>query len=98
MVLGAYCRSCRLAHDIHWNHADERHVAYWERRQHIRYAYHCHLCLWSDGMPSQSVARVSTESGQRLINRLCKHWAHKLEVDAEQGKVVFDGGVCLMKA
>nr|WP_300312262.1 DUF2218 domain-containing protein [Halomonas sp.] len=49
-------------------------------------------------MPSQSVARVSTESGQRLINRLCKHWAHKLEVDAEQGKVVFDGGVCLMKA
>ena len=49
-------------------------------------------------MPSQSVARVSTESGQRLINRLCKHWAHKLEVDAEQGKVVFDGGLCLMKA
>ncbi|ALM51060.1 DUF2218 domain-containing protein [Halomonas huangheensis] len=45
-----------------------------------------------------TTAQVMTPSGQRLINRLCKHWAHKLEVDIEQGRVVFEGGVCLMRA
>lgn len=45
-----------------------------------------------------TIAQVQTLSGQRLINRLCKHWAHKLEVDIEQGRVVFEGGVCLMRA
>tara|TARA_B100000678_G_scaffold289384_1_gene299801 strand:+ start:126 stop:398 length:273 start_codon:yes stop_codon:yes gene_type:complete len=46
----------------------------------------------------ESRAFVETASGQRLINRLCKHWAHKLEVDAESGHVVFPGGECWMKA
>lgn len=46
----------------------------------------------------ESSAQIVTSSGQRLINRLCKHWAHKLEVDADQGRVVFDGGLCLMSA
>ena len=45
-----------------------------------------------------SQAIVETSSGQRLINRLCKHWAHKLEVDAASGRVVFPGGECLMTA
>lgn len=47
-----------------------------------------------------SRAEIATQDGSRLINRLCKHWAHKLEVehDAEQGRVVFDGGTCLLHA
>ncbi|PXX94838.1 DUF2218 domain-containing protein [Halomonas sp. LBP4] len=46
----------------------------------------------------ESRAVVETVSGPRLIRRLCKHWAHRLEVDADQGRVVFDGGVCHMQA
>lgn len=45
-----------------------------------------------------SRALVETDAGQRLINRLCRHWAHKLEVDADSGHVVFPGGECWMKA
>lgn len=47
-----------------------------------------------------SRAEITTQDGSRLINRLCKHWAHKLEVeyDAEQGRVKFDGGTCLLHA
>ncbi|QFT86546.1 hypothetical protein FIU88_16505 [Halomonas sp. THAF12] len=45
-----------------------------------------------------SRAEIVTESGDKLINRLCKHWAHKLEVehDEHQGRVTFDVGSCLM--
>ncbi len=45
-----------------------------------------------------SRAEIATESGDKLINRLCKHWAHKLEVEQEEGKgrVTFDVGTCLM--
>lgn len=47
-----------------------------------------------------SRAEIATPSGERLINRLCKHWAHKLEVEhAEQGaKITFASGTCLMRA
>ncbi|MCK2043553.1 DUF2218 domain-containing protein [Chromohalobacter sp. TMW 2.2308] len=49
---------------------------------------------------SESQAVVSTTSGSRYINRLCKHWQHKLDVshDEHQGRVTFDGGVCHMRA
>lgn len=47
-----------------------------------------------------SRAVITTDSGARLIHRLCKHWAHKLEVEEEanQGRVAFDEGACLMHA
>lgn len=47
-----------------------------------------------------SRAVIATDSGARLINRLCKHWAHKLEVAQEegQGRVTFEEGGCLMRA
>ncbi|WP_280562610.1 MULTISPECIES: DUF2218 domain-containing protein [unclassified Chromohalobacter] len=47
-----------------------------------------------------SHAVVTTTSGSRYINRLCKHWQHKLDVsrDEHQGHVTFDGGVCHMRA
>ncbi|WP_136249075.1 DUF2218 domain-containing protein [Halomonas borealis] len=47
-----------------------------------------------------SRAEIVTESGDKLINRLCKHWAHKLEVEQAEGegRVVFDTGSCLMTA
>ena len=48
----------------------------------------------------ESRAFVETASGQRLINRLCKHWAHKLEVEytEQDAKIVFASGTCLMHA
>ncbi|WP_280539664.1 DUF2218 domain-containing protein [Chromohalobacter sp. 11-W] len=47
-----------------------------------------------------SHAVVATTSGSRYINRLCKHWQHKLDVshDEHQGRVTFDDGVCHMRA
>lgn len=47
-----------------------------------------------------SRAEIATESGARLIQRLCKHWAHKLEVEHQEGegRVVFESGACLMRA
>ncbi|PAU77590.1 DUF2218 domain-containing protein [Halomonas salipaludis] len=47
-----------------------------------------------------SRTEIATIDGSKLINRLCKHWAHKLEVehDAEQGRVAFAEGTCLMHA
>ncbi|MDR5903691.1 DUF2218 domain-containing protein [Franzmannia qiaohouensis] len=47
-----------------------------------------------------SRTEIATADGSKLINRLCKHWAHKLEVehDAEQGRVAFADGTCLMHA
>lgn len=48
-----------------------------------------------------SRAEIETTSGERIINRLCKHWAHKLEVEHSQqdGKIIFpDKGTCLLHA
>ncbi|WP_275286634.1 DUF2218 domain-containing protein [Halomonas elongata] len=47
-----------------------------------------------------SRAEIVTESGEKLINRLCKHWAHKLEVKQEdgEGRITFDNGSCLLQA
>ncbi|MBZ5488783.1 DUF2218 domain-containing protein [Halomonas aquamarina] len=49
-----------------------------------------------------SRAAIATESGERLINRLCKHWSHKLEVEYTErdAKIVFpeQNSTCLMHA
>ncbi|PRY64385.1 hypothetical protein B0H98_10544 [Vreelandella songnenensis] len=48
-----------------------------------------------------SRAEIATASGERIINRLCKHWAHKLEVEHTQqdAKILFpDMGTCVMHA
>ena len=47
-----------------------------------------------------SRAEIATESGARVMKRLCKHWAHKLEVEHKegQGRVTFADGSCLMQA
>ncbi|WP_447554303.1 DUF2218 domain-containing protein [Vreelandella sp. EE22] len=48
-----------------------------------------------------SRADIATESGERLINRLCKHWSHKLEVEytATDATIVFpEKGTCRMHA
>ena len=50
-------------------------------------------------MPLSRV-EIVTPSAERLINRLCKHWAHKLEVEhtAQEARIVFANGTCLMHA
>ncbi|UYF99582.1 DUF2218 domain-containing protein [Halomonas sp. GD1P12] len=48
-----------------------------------------------------SRAEIATQSGGRLINRLCKHWSHKLEVEYTESdaRIVFaEKGTCLMYA
>ncbi len=47
-----------------------------------------------------SRAEITTPSGERLINRLAKHWAHKLEVEQseQQCKISFATGTCIMLA
>ncbi|WP_027947794.1 DUF2218 domain-containing protein [Litchfieldella anticariensis] len=47
-----------------------------------------------------SRAEITTESGVKLIDRLCKHWAHKLDVEKSEGqaRVTFEEGTCLMHA
>lgn len=47
-----------------------------------------------------SRAEIATLSGERLINRLCKHWSHKLEVEysEQDAKIIFPDGTCLMHA
>ncbi|AQU84822.1 MAG: DUF2218 domain-containing protein [Halomonas sp.] len=47
-----------------------------------------------------SRAEIATPSAERLINRLCKHWAHKLEVEQsdQQATITFETGACLMHA
>ena len=50
-------------------------------------------------MPLSRV-EIVTPSAERLINRLCKHWAHKLEVEQsdQQATITFATGTCLMVA
>ncbi|MBZ0332198.1 DUF2218 domain-containing protein [Halomonas sp. ANAO-440] len=47
-----------------------------------------------------SRTEIATESAAKLMNRLCKHWAHKLEVEQgeAESRVVFEEGSCLMQA
>jgi len=39
---------------------------------------------------TQSTCIVATEHGSRYLQQICKHWAHKFEVDfdASQGRIV----------
>ncbi|MBT2771873.1 DUF2218 domain-containing protein [Halomonas sp. ISL-60] len=50
-------------------------------------------------MPLSRV-EIATPSAERLMNRLCKHWAHKLEVEQsdQQATITFATGTCLMVA
>ncbi|WP_342362033.1 DUF2218 domain-containing protein [Terrarubrum flagellatum] len=46
-------------------------------------------------------ARVPTANGSRYLQQLCKHWAHKMEVEftPEKGRVNFpSGSVAIMAA
>lgn len=48
-----------------------------------------------------SVAQVPTTKGERYLQQLCKHWAHKFKVDftPAQGSIDFlDGRSCGLKA
>jgi hypothetical protein len=49
---------------------------------------------------SEVGATVSTTSGGKYVQQLCKHWAHKLPVqlDGDQGVVTFDRATATMKA
>lgn len=44
---------------------------------------------------------LTTQEASRIIKRLCKHWAHKLDVeyDDTQGRVKFsESNICLLQA
>jgi len=47
-----------------------------------------------------ATANVPTASAAKYLQQLCKHWAHKLDVEftAEQGTVRFPDGVATLKA
>jgi hypothetical protein len=47
-----------------------------------------------------TAARVRTLHGARYIRQLCKHWAHKLEVEqvGDEGIVRFERGTATMTA
>ncbi|WLP93615.1 DUF2218 domain-containing protein [Psychrobacter sp. M13] len=49
-----------------------------------------------DGNKSLSSATILTQSPQRIMNRLCKHWAHKLPVtlSPDQGEIELPMGIC----
>lgn len=46
---------------------------------------------------AQSTADVSTTSGSKYLQQLCKHWSHKMvtEFNARQGRVDFPSGAQL---
>jgi len=46
-----------------------------------------------------SQATTPTEQPQRLINRLSRHWAHKFQVEQQDGqsRIDFGGSGCLLK-
>ena len=43
-----------------------------------------------------SNAIIQTQNPQRIMNRLCKHWAHKLPVtlSSDQGEIKLPMGIC----
>lgn len=47
-----------------------------------------------------SRAEIATPAAERLINRLSKHWAHKLDVEQsdQQATIAFATGTCVMVA
>lgn len=47
---------------------------------------------------AKTIAVVSTESGWKYVQQLCKHWAHKLEVDLtdQKGVVKFAEATAVM--
>lgn len=47
-----------------------------------------------------SIAQVTTDTPQRLITRLCKHWGHKFPVqfDDRQGQIELSIGHCRLNA
>ena len=47
-----------------------------------------------------TTAFVTTETPERYIARLCKHFAHKIPVDFDeaQGRIEFDMGLALLNA
>lgn len=49
-------------------------------------------------MTQTATAHVATPNGARYITQLCKHWAHKLDVDlaGSTGTVRFPGAVAVM--
>ncbi|MDT3709872.1 MAG: DUF2218 domain-containing protein [Pseudomonadaceae bacterium] len=50
--------------------------------------------------PCSRVATVATANPSRLINRLCKHWAHKFPVrhDEQGGEITLGVGECRLRA
>lgn len=46
-----------------------------------------------------SSATIQTQNPQRIMNRLCKHWAHKLPVtlSSDQGEIELPIGICQMQ-
>lgn len=51
-----------------------------------------------DDNKSLSSATIQTQDPQRIMNRLCKHWAHKLPVtqSSDQGVIELLMGICQM--
>ncbi|OHV08776.1 DUF2218 domain-containing protein [Kushneria phosphatilytica] len=49
---------------------------------------------------ADATAIMTTESGSRLINRLCKHWSHRFEVEYDEthGHIDFGASQCSMSA
>jgi hypothetical protein len=47
-----------------------------------------------------SQAQVATAAASRYLVQLCKHWAHKLDVEytSETARIQFPSGLCRMKA
>ena len=46
----------------------------------------------------KSSATIQTQNPQQIMNRLCKHWAHKLPVtlSSDKGEIELPMGVCQM--
>jgi uncharacterized protein len=47
-----------------------------------------------------SQAQVATTAASRYLVQLCKHWAHKLDVEytTETARIKFPSGLCRLKA
>ncbi|MBU1311745.1 MAG: DUF2218 domain-containing protein [Gammaproteobacteria bacterium] len=48
----------------------------------------------------QCTARITTANGSKYLQRLCKHFAHKVRAnwDENRGQVIFAEGVCTLEA
>lgn len=51
-------------------------------------------------MDMHSEARISSASADRYLVQLCKHFQHRVPVTLQEdsGAIVFDAGVCALKA